>query len=120
MNQLDWLLIALCAAAFCGIVVNTKKASAHDPRTHLADALSEAKSDAYGRCCSGDDYMYVRVQDWETTETGYRVRIGGKWLNAGRNVKVNNMTNPDGEAKVWVFGDGETTYIRCFLPGTLS
>lgn len=120
MKPLDWLLISLCAAVFCGVAFNTKKAHSHDPQTHQTDALSEAHSDAYGRCCSGDDYLYVRVQDWETTATGYRVLYKGQWLEAPRSVKVRNVANPDGEAKVWIFGEPDTIYIRCFMPGSLG
>jgi hypothetical protein len=120
MKPVDWLLISLCAAVFCGVAFNTKKAHSHDPLTHQANELAEAKSEAYGKCCDGSDFAYVRVQDWETTDTGYRVRIGNRWLEAPRSVKVRNVPNIDGEAKVWVYGSGDTMYIRCFLEGALS
>jgi hypothetical protein len=121
MNRLDWLLISLCAVAFCGLVVTTKKAQAHDPQTYQADSLADAKSDAYGVCCNGDDYTKVRVNEWEPTDTGWRVRWQGKWYDAPRRTKVSNMDNPDGEAKVWINGpDGGPFYVRCFMPGQLS
>lgn len=109
---------ALVLATFIWVFATTHKARAHDPQTHQADSLSEAKSDAYGVCCDGKDYL--RVTDWETTDKGFRVYAHGKWYEASRSVKVSNMQNPDGEAKVWINGPVEAQYIRCFMPGTLG
>lgn len=94
------------------------KAHAHNPDTHQPDALSDARSDAYGMCCSGDDY--VRISTWETMATGYRIMYKGEWLEGSRGVKVNNMENPDGEAKAWIYNMGGKPYIRCFMAGARS
>lgn len=97
-----------------------KKAHAHDLDTHQADDLSKATSEAFGSCCVGDDYAKLVVGEWETTQTGYRVFYKGRWLEASRRVKVSNRENPDGEAKAWIFGEGDTAYIRCFMAGARS
>lgn len=119
MKTVDWLIVALCCAAFAGIVVPLK-AHAHDPATHQMDELSNATSDAYGKCCVGDDYHKLRIEEWETTDDGWRIRWHGQWLDVPRRAKVHNVQNPDADAKAWVFGAMETTYVRCFLPGALS
>lgn len=103
-----------------GLLTFTGKAHAHDPSTHQADDLSKATSEAFGSCCVGDDYNKLRVGEWETTETGYRVFYKGRWLEGSRRTKVSNMENPDGEAKAWIFGEGDTAYIRCFMAGARS
>lgn len=115
-----YLLTAACLAVFLIMYATSHKAHAHNPDTHQADDLSKATSDAFGSCCVGDDYSKLVVGEWETTETGYRVFYKGRWLEASRRVKVNNMENPDGEAKAWIFGEGDTAYIRCFMVGTLG
>jgi hypothetical protein len=94
------------------------RAWAHDPETHQANSLADAYSQAYGKCCTGDDY--VLISTWERTDTGYRVMYQGQWLDVAQNVKVSNMVNPDGEAKAWIFGEPETPYVRCFMPGASS
>lgn len=109
------LLIAfMLAFTFSG----GSRAWAHDPLTHQADSLADARSEAFGQCCDGTDYH--RVETWETTATGYRVMYKGQWLEGSRRVKVNNMDNPDGEAKVWIYGEPDTPYIRCFMQGARS
>lgn len=92
------------------------RAYAHDPATHQADDLSDARSEAYGTCCVGDDYHKLRVEQWEPTDNGWRILYKGQWLDASRRTKVKNMPNPDGDAKVWIFNE-ETPYVRCFMPG---
>lgn len=121
MKKLDWLLIAVAVVVFATMVaLKPKKAHAHDPNTHQADDLSKATSEAFGSCCVGDDYSKLVVGEWETTETGYRVFYKGRWLEGSRRTKVSNMENPDGEAKAWIFGEGDTAYIRCFMAGARS
>lgn len=117
MKPLDYLLIVLCCAVFAGIAVGAKKAHAHNPTTHKPDELSDAYSDAYGKCCMGDDYHKLRVEEWENTDTVWRINWHGQWLDVPRRAKVKNMDNPDGDAKAWVFGEPDTTYVRCFMPG---
>lgn len=118
--QSPWYLgAAALLAFFMTIFATTHHPRAHSPDTHQADDLSNAKSDAYGVCCNGEDY--VRVSTWETTAEGYRVMYKGQWFEASRRVKVSNMDNPDGEAKVWINGpEGGPFYIRCFMPGARS
>lgn len=117
MKPVDWLLICLTTIVFCGVALTTKRAHSHDPLTHAND-LSEARSEAFGSCCDGTDFL--RVTLWERTETGFRIFVHGKWMEAGHTVKVNNMQNPDGEAKVWVNGPKDAPYVRCFMPGVLT
>lgn len=93
---------------------------AHNPDTHQMDELGDAYSEAYGKCCVGDDYHKLRVEQWESTDTGWRVNWHGQWLDVPRNARVKNVQNPDGDAKVWVFGEPHNTYVRCFMPGALG
>ncbi len=109
------LSLAMLAFIFGG----GHKAYAHDPQTHQADSLSEARSKMFGSCCIGDDYQKIRVENWETTDNGWRVLYHGQWLDVPKLAKVSNMTNPDGEAKAWIF-NAEAPYVRCFMPGTVS
>lgn len=99
----------------------TPKARAHDPLTHQVNEYSVAKSKSGGLCCDGKDYTYVNPYSWERTDKGYRVHIGGKWVDVPKDFEVNNMRNPDGEAKVWIMLDesGEP-FVRCFMPGVES
>jgi hypothetical protein len=94
------------------------RAWAHDHGQ--ADDLANAKNQNNDVCCVGDDYTKLRIEEWETTESGWRIRWHGQWLDVPRRAKVGNMVNPDGDAKAWVFGAMETTYVRCFMPGALS
>lgn len=116
----DFLLVLACVFLFVMIcVVNfPRKAHAHDPGTHQEDSLANAKSDAYGLCCNGQDWS--RISTWETTATGYRIMYKGEWLEGSRRVKVNNMQNPDGEAKAWIYFMDDKPYIRCFMAGALG
>ena len=120
MTRQDWYLVgaAVLACVLVDCALMPHKAHAHNPLTHAADNLSDATSDAYGVCCSGDDYHII--QEWETTATGYRIKFKGEWIEAKRNVKVSNMTNPDGEAKAWIYYSEQRPYIRCFMEGALG
>lgn len=116
----DVLVVVAAIACFALLVSSlSHKAHAHNPQTHQPDALSSAYSDAYGKCCSGFDYNNLRTEEWEPTATGWRVKWHGQWLDVPRSAKVKNMTNPDGDAKVWVYGEPSNTYVRCFLPGAM-
>jgi hypothetical protein len=121
VNRLDWLLISLCCVAFAAVVIPAKKAHSHDPNTHQANELANARSKQGGLCCDGTDYTYVTPYSWERTEKGYRVHLKGAWLEIPKDFEVNNMRNPDGEAKVWiVFDEMGAPFVRCFMPGMES
>lgn len=96
------------------------RAWAHDPHTHHADAFSKAKSKKGNLCCDGNDYTYVSPSSWERTETGFRVYVQKQWVDIPADALVTNMTNPDGEAKVWLYTDGGKLHARCFMAGTES
>lgn len=118
-RSLNWYLAGATVLAVVLLdVALTHKAKAHDPDTHQADDLSKSKSDAYGLCCNGTDY--VRISTWESTAAGYRVFYKGEWIEGSRSVKVNNMENPDGEAKAWIYYTEGKPYIRCFMAGARS
>lgn len=115
--QSPWYLgLAAILAVFMLSVSFSPKARAHDPNTHQANELSNARSKHGGLCCNGEDY--TRISTWERTDKGYRIHFGGQWVNLPREAEVNNMHNPDGEAKAWVFFDenGEP-FVRCFMRG---
>lgn len=119
MRRLDWLLVIACCGAFAATVaLHPKRAHAHDPDTHQADDLAKATSAAYGLCCNGKDW--IRIETWESMPSGYRILYKGEWLDAPRTVRVNNMENPDGEAKAWIYYMGQKPYIRCFMAGARS
>ncbi len=121
MRKSNWYLVGAIVLTIVLLnIILVPRARAHNPDTHQADDLSKAQSEAFGSCCVGDDYKKLVVGEWETTATGYRVFYKGRWLEGTRRVKVNNMENPDGEAKAWIFGEGDTAYIRCFMAGARS
>lgn len=121
MKKIDWYLVGavVLAAVICDVAFSPK-ARAHNPDTHQVDDLGEAKSKLYGSCCVGDDYQKLRTENWETTATGWRVFHKGRWLEVPKLAKVYNMDNPDGEAKVWIFGADGEEYVRCFMAGARS
>jgi hypothetical protein len=115
-----WFIgIAAILAVFMLTQTFTTKARAHDPNTHLANDLANAKSKIGGLCCNGKDYHLIST--WERTDQGYRIHFGGQWVDLPKEAEVDNMHNPDGEAKAWVvFDEGGTPYVRCFMRGIES
>ncbi len=105
---------ALCKiAALLIVAAFPVGATAHDHGQ--ANSLASARSKMGGLCCDGKDYIIPT--DWRRTDVGYKVQIGTQWLDVPKDAEVNNMRNPDAEAKVWLYtADGETA-IRCFMPG---
>ena len=89
---------------------------AHDPKTHLADMWSGAKSKGGTPCCDGSDYDIVH--NWRRTATGFEVMLfKGEWTKIPPEAVVTNMKNQSIEAKIWItFSEGEM-WIRCFAPG---
>ena len=121
--QSPWYLVAallLMALSITYTVMGGRKAFAHDPHTHLADAFSTAKSKSGTLCCDGNDYTYVSPSSWERTDTGFRVYVQKQWVDIPIDALVTNMTNPDGEAKVWLYTDSGQVFARCFMPGVES
>ncbi|MBY0472663.1 hypothetical protein K2Q00_00035 [Patescibacteria group bacterium] len=112
-------MAVLCVTAFvCAI---TEQTQAHDPLTHQANGFSSAKNKSKHLCCDGNDYTYVNPYSWERTDKGFRVYVQGKWIDVPADAEVDNMKNPDGEAKVWLYReDTGTLRARCFMPGTES
>ena len=110
------LIVFMLAFTFTG----GTRAWAHDPNTHLADGYATARSKKGTLCCDGSDYTYVSPRSWERTQTGYRVHVQGKWVDVPADALVTNMKNPDGEAKVWLYTDGDKPFARCFMPGAES
>lgn len=109
--------------AFLWIVANLVPypARAHDPLTHQANEFSKARSKAKSLCCDGDDYTYINPRSWERTDKGFRVHIHGKWVEVPADAEVENMKNPDGEAKAWIWSDDKgDPHVRCFMVGAES
>ncbi len=119
-NIINFLLLlgSVVLAIFMFIAVYGTKARAHSPDTHQTDSLADAKSEAYGLCCNGEDW--VRISQWETTASGYRIFYKGEWLEGSRSVKVRNIPNPDADAKAWIYYMEGKPYIRCFMPSAQS
>lgn len=80
-----------------------------------ANSLAAARSKMGGLCCDGKDYIVPA--DWRRSDKGYRVLIGTAWFDVPKDAEVNNMNNPDMEAKVWLYHAEGETVIRCFMPG---
>ncbi len=115
VNALCWLVIFLAGSGMVCIIVATR-VHAHDPHTHQANALADAKSPLHGLCCSGDDYIIPG--DWSQNEDGsYHVLIGKDWIDVPKEAEVTNMKNPDMEAKAWVYYLNGKPVARCFMPG---
>jgi hypothetical protein len=96
------------------------KAFAHDPNTHLADGYAHARSKKGTLCCDGTDYTHIKASSWERTDKGFRVRVHNAWVEVPADAEVGNMRNPDGEAKVWLYFDGDKPHARCFMVGIES
>lgn len=109
---------AMALSIFLVSFALTPKARAHDPRTHAPDELHDSYSDAYGKCCTGDDFVIITT--WEPTRNGYRIMYKGEWLDAPDNVVVKNHYSPDGETRAWIYGEPDSTYVRCLLPGAMG
>jgi hypothetical protein len=106
------LAVAMMAFTFTG----GTRAWAHDPLTHQVNDLANARSKHAGLCCNGEDYTLI--SSWERTATGYRIHFGGQWVPLPKEAEVNNMPNPDGEAKAWVvFDELGAPFVRCFMRG---
>jgi hypothetical protein len=111
-----WTATLVSIAVLAFILSGGTSALAHDPRTHQVDELANARSKAGGLCCDGKDYTIP--YSWERTERGYRIHFGGRWVDIPKDAEVNNMRNPDGEAKAWLaFDEQGEPYVRCFMPG---
>ncbi|OGC88589.1 hypothetical protein A2419_02905 [Candidatus Adlerbacteria bacterium RIFOXYC1_FULL_48_26] len=115
-------LVAVCAAVLVFAGCNVNEARAHDPLTHQANGYSSAKNKSKGLCCDGNDFTYINPYSWERTDKGFRVHIQGKSIDVPADAEVENMKNPDGEAKVWLYLDADTNTLkaRCFMPGIES
>lgn len=110
------LAAIISALMLAFIFTGGTRAWAHDPNTHQADELANARSKIGGLCCDGKDY--TRVSTWERTERGYRIHFGGRWVHFPKEAEVDNMHNPDGEAKAWVaFDEQGEPFVRCFMRG---
>lgn len=117
MKPLDWLLVVLCVAVFCGIAVHTKKANAQDhdaghEKYHGSAYSTWMKPDnPTHSCCdvkvmskdgkyrvSGDCYPVEArlVADPETYQKNWwALRDDGKWIPVP-NIKILKRTpNPD-------------------------
>lgn len=110
-----WLIgLAMFLAFFMGAY----SAKAHDPNTHQATELSNARSKIGGQCCDGTDYAHVSPSAWERTDTGFRIKFGQAWIEVPQDAVVHNMKNPDGEAKVWIgLDENGVPFVRCFMSG---
>jgi hypothetical protein len=116
INPYLFAATALAALMLAFTFTGGSRAWAHDPNTHQANDLANAKSKVGGICCDGKDYHLIST--WERTDLGYRIHFGGQWVHLPREAEVNNMPNPDGEAKAWVaFDEGGVPYVRCFMRG---
>lgn len=111
----DTCMIVLAVIFFLFVLTRCTGAQAHNPMTHAPDALSDSYSDAYGKCCTGDDF--VIIETWEASKTGYRIMYKGQWLDASESTLVKNHHSPDGESRAWIYGQPDSTYVRCFMPG---
>ena len=82
-----------------------------------------------GACCSNADGYVVEDTDWEAKNGHYRVRVpqypGSKvmvWIDVPDS-SVITEPNKAGLTMVWpvyVEGAGSYTWIRCFMPGSMT
>jgi len=111
------LLVAALLIAF--ILALSWPALARDDGRHAQSPYKEWFDSLFsenGPCCSNADGVKLDDPEWEADADGYRVRINGQWLRVPSNAIV-KATNRVGYAIVWPMYDGETIYIRCFMPG---
>lgn len=125
------------AIAIAALLLSTAVTSAHDdgrfadsPLKGWFDQLASGK----GLCCSFADGLAIKDVDWDTATVAdaqgrpqvvYRVRLLGRWVPVPPDAVVTEP-NRFGPAVVWpVLGfdaDGNrvVSFIRCFLPGSMS
>lgn len=102
---------------------------AHDPTGFWHQQIAEGKAppaawwqglaSGKGSCCDHADGVRVEDVDWDTGGPNgqYRVRLRGEWIVVPETAVV-AVPNRYGPAVVWPYTDtGNTTQIRCFLPG---
>jgi hypothetical protein len=81
--------------------------------------LKEQRNTAGQVCCNGDDALAANDIEWDANGKFYRVKIGEEWLDVSPWALVQGP-NKVGHMLVWLGNVEGFTYVRCFMPGTLS
>ncbi len=96
-------------------VVNRGHSHDHG-RPELNQWFQDLRSSGGSLCCNGLDARPLIVDDWETADGHYKVRILGQWVVVPDHAVINGP-NRDGRALVWWGTNGVNIIIRCFLAG---
>ncbi len=118
---LEWIICVLAGAV---IVLAVTKAPARDldgkyAQSPLQKWFNSLTNQQKVPCCDTADGRRVEDADWETKGDGYRVRIDGKWMDVPESAVI-TQPNRAGSAIVWPYESMGQTFIRCFIPGTLT
>jgi len=72
-----------------------------------------------GPCCADADGSAVADADWDTRDGHYRVRLEGMWVEVPDDTVI---TEPNRAARtmVWPYFVNGRTFIRCFMPGSMT
>ncbi len=112
-SALLWL--ALVGVLLLALVA---RGHAHDPkRPELNQWFQGLHSGGGQLCCDGSDAKVV--DDWETADGHYKIRIQGQWVVVP-DYAVINSPNRDGRALVWWGTNGFIIIVRCFIPAAMT
>jgi hypothetical protein len=118
-----WRTRWLAAAGCIGLVSLAASAQARDDGRYANSPLKSwfdsLRSKLGGPCCSNADGLALADVDWDTKDGHYRVRIEGEWVNVPADAVITEP-NRAGRTMVWPYFLNGRTFIRCFLPGTMT
>jgi hypothetical protein len=107
-------------AALMAFVISTAKA--RDDGRYAGSSLKpwfDQLHSERGLCCSDADGFAVSDPDWETKDGHYRVRLDGEWIDVPDEAVIKEP-NRAGRTMVWPIHGSAGTYIRCFMPGSMT
>lgn len=112
---------ALRLAAF--LLLTAAAVAAPPPGTDVSSPLHawfEAQHSVTGAwCCNLSDGHLLDEDDWGHDALGYRVRIGGAWVDVPQSAMRDPKggPNPTGHAIVWYTQGSWGLHVYCFSPG---
>jgi hypothetical protein len=109
------------------VLFSSAAALAHDRHYAIDDKMLnwfKGLKSANGPCCADADGNVVKDSDWRSKDGHYQVFLENQWVDVPDSavVKAPNLYGP---TMVWPgaitrsYGGGNTTSIRCFMPGTM-
>ncbi len=117
------LLVPGAVLTGIGLPALVATARAHDDGRYANSPLKpwfdSLHSKIGGACCSNADGVALSDVDWDTKDGHYRVRLQGEWVDVPNDAVITEP-NRAGHTVVWPYSVQGHTFIRCFLPGTMT